>query len=421
MNEPTLLAVTPAAAIVVAVFVMVAVRRIGPYRLRFWQIMALGAIAMLAFSQLTPAEALRGIDFDVMFFLFGVFVMAQAAEMSGELEALSFRLFRRARTAGQLILLILFGLGGASALLMNDTLAIAGTPVVIALARTHGMPERVPLLALAFAVTIGSVPSPIGNPQNLIVALRGGLDNPFYAFAAYLLVPTLLNLGVAYFALRLFERDAFHSTALTHTEAVAHDPALARIARAALALFVALIVARLVLVAAGTNFDLRLTYIALAPAGLVLIASRRRWAVGKGIDWATLAFFAALFIVVEGMSQSGLTTDAIDVLGDHVEDAGVMLWLGAALSQLVSNVPLVAIALPVVTSATGSDETVLALAAGATVAGNFTILAAASNVIIFDNAERRFGVTVSLWQFMRIGVPLTIANLAVHQAFFLLL
>jgi Na+/H+ antiporter NhaD/arsenite permease-like protein len=74
MHRPQSSSVTPAAAIVAAVFVLVAVRRIGPYRLRFWQIMALGAIAMLAFRQLPPAEAVEGIDFEVMLFLFGVSV-----------------------------------------------------------------------------------------------------------------------------------------------------------------------------------------------------------------------------------------------------------------------------------------------------------------------------------------------------------
>ena len=406
---------SPAAFIVLAVFVLVAARRIGPYRLRYWQIMVAGALAMLASRQLSTVEAWDAIDLDVILFLLGVFVLARAAEVSGELESLAFRLFRHARSPHHLLLLILFGLGGASALLMNDTLAIAGTPVVISLARTHRMPEHVVLLALAFAVTIGSVPSPIGNPQNLLIALRGGLQNPFLSFAGYLLAPTILNLCLAYAVIRLLERDAFHGSPLSHSAAVPQDPALARIARAGLALFVVLIVARLAVVAAGVPLDLRLTYIALIPAAVVLAISSRRRALAAGIDWATLAFFCGLFVVVEGMAQAGLTGDTVELLDQHLASPATVLWAGAGLSQFVSNVPLVALGLPLLRDAGASDEALLALAAGATIGGNFTILAAASNVIILDNAERRFGVSVSLWRFMRLGVPLTILNLAVHQ------
>ncbi|MEZ4503473.1 MAG: SLC13 family permease [Dehalococcoidia bacterium] len=406
---------TAAAIVVGTVIVLVAVRRVGSVRLRYWQIVAAGALAMLAFQALSPREALQAIDLEVMLFLFGVFVLGQAAEISGELEAWSYRLFRHARTADQLALLILFGLGGASALLMNDTLAIVGVPVVIALARAHRMPEQTVLLALAFAVTIGSVPSPIGNPQNLLVGLSDGIENPFAAFARGMLFPTVLNLFLAYVVLRLLEPAAFHGEALVHERAAPRDLALARIARVSLALLVGLVATRIVLVAVDSRIELPLVAIALVPAAVVLVLSPSRRAVAAGIDWSTLAFFVGLFVVVGGVSASGLSAEAFERLGSGASDPGVLLWSSAALSQLVSNVPLVALALPVLHEAGASSEAYLALAAGSTVAGNLTILGAASNVIILDNAERRFGVQLSMWRFMRVGVPLTALNLAVYQ------
>ncbi len=115
-----------------------------------------------------------------MLFLFGVFVIGRALEESGYLGHIAGRLFGRAGSMDSLILLILFGMGILSAFLMNDTLAIIGTPVMLALAaRTDAQPKLL-LLSLAFAVTIGSVTSPIGNPQNLLIALHGGVPNPFH-------------------------------------------------------------------------------------------------------------------------------------------------------------------------------------------------------------------------------------------------
>ena len=165
-----------------AVFTLIAVRRAGNLRLGLWQIMLLGAVAVLVTGQIGPREALGAIDPDIMLFLFGMFVVGQALEESGYLFHLSYLAFRRAGSADGLILSILFGFGIASAFLMNDTLAVIGTPLVLLLAKQHRMSPKVLLLALAFAVTIGSVVSPIGNPQNLLVAIHGRMPNPFVEF-----------------------------------------------------------------------------------------------------------------------------------------------------------------------------------------------------------------------------------------------
>src|SRR5690606_16125513 len=114
----------------------------------------------------------------VLLFLFGMFVMGRALEESGLLAELTFRTMRRAKTASALIATFLVATGLASAVLMNDTLAVVGTPVAVSLARSHGLPPKMLLLGLAFAVTTGSVLSPIGNPQNLLIALHGGLIGP---------------------------------------------------------------------------------------------------------------------------------------------------------------------------------------------------------------------------------------------------
>jgi len=92
---------------------------------------------------------------------------------------------------------------------MNDTLAIIGTPVVLLFARKNDIYPNVLLLALAFAVTTGSVMSPIGNPQNLLIAIGGEIENPFITFMKFLLIPTLINLFVAYIVLRVFYRKHF--------------------------------------------------------------------------------------------------------------------------------------------------------------------------------------------------------------------
>jgi len=155
--------------VLLIVFLLIAVRQVGNVRLQIWQIMLGGAIAVLLSLQISPSDALKSINIDVMLFLFGVFTIGQAMEESGYLSSLSYKLFNHAKNLDTLVLFILFGTGILSAILMNDTLAIIGTGVVLSLAKTSNTKPKILLLALAFAVTIGSVMSPIGNPQNLLI------------------------------------------------------------------------------------------------------------------------------------------------------------------------------------------------------------------------------------------------------------
>jgi Na+/H+ antiporter NhaD/arsenite permease-like protein len=94
-----------------------------------------------------------------------------------------------------------------------------------------------------------------------------------------------------------------------------------------------------------------------------------------------------------------------------------ILFVGTLLSQLVSNVPLVALYLPMLTNAGATTKELMALAAGSTIAGNLFILGAASNVIIIQNAERKFGETITFLDFAKIGVILTVINLFVYWLF----
>ena len=166
------------------VFILIAVRRIGSVDLRIWQVMLIGAVVVVLTGSITPGDALASINTDVMLFLFFMFIIGEALATSGYLYHLSVRLFCRAESVGSLVFLILIGAGGLSALLMNDTLAVVGTPLMLYFARRHGISAELLLLTLAFAITTGSVASPIGNPQNLLIALSGGVTNLRSYFSA---------------------------------------------------------------------------------------------------------------------------------------------------------------------------------------------------------------------------------------------
>ncbi len=403
-----------------AVFLLIAVRRVGNIKLQIWQIMLLGALVVLVSREISPLDALKAINADVMLFLFCVFTIGQAMEDSGYLGHLAYRFFGKAHTLNALVLLILFGMGLLSALLLNDTLAIIGTPVVLALASKADTQPKILLLSLAFAVTIGSVMSPIGNPQNLLIAIHGNVTNPFVTFFKYLMLPTLVNLGIAYGLLRLFYREHFHGRPLVHPIEPIKDARLALLARISLIIMVVLILVKILLVFIVPDIDFKLTYIALAAALPIFLFIPRRPGILKRIDWFTLVFFAAMFVLMQSVWDSGYFQKAIASTDIDLNSTGMILGVSILLSQVLSNVPLVALYLPVLIHAGASTAGMMALAAGSTIAGNLTILGAASNIIIIQNAEKRGGATLTFLEFVKIGVPLTILNVAVYWLFLMI-
>ena len=405
-------------AILLFVFLLIAVRKIGNIRLQIWQIMLIGAFGVLMTGQISPARAAKAINPDVMLFLFSMFIIGQALEESGYLARLAYRIFGRAKSLDGLIILVLLGMGGLAALLMNDTIAIIGTPIMLLLARKTGARAKVLLLALAFAVTIGSVLSPIGNPQNLLIAINGGVAKPFVTFVRFLLVPTVVNLGIAYGFLRLFYRKDFRHEPSAHIEEPLTDPKLARLAEISLILLVVLIFVKITIVLVNPKFDFRLTYIGLTAAAPIILFSRKRFSIVRRIDWFTLIFFAAMFILMESVWDAGVFQSVINGLHIPLTSTGSILTVSVLLSQLISNVPLVALYLPMLKQLGAATPAMMALAAGSTIAGNFSILGAASNVIIIQNAEKKSSETLTFWEFARIGVPLTMLNVVIYWLFF---
>ena len=400
--------------VLAAVFALIALRQIGSFKLQIWQIMLLGSLSVLLTGQISVQDAVNSINVDIMLFLFGMFVVGLALEESGYLAHLSYKYFKRAKSVDQLMLYIVFGAGITSAFLMNDTLAIIGTPVMLLLAKKHDMSPKLLLLALCFAVTIGSVTSPIGNPQNLLIAIRSNVPNPFVTFLVWLFLPTVLNLFLAYTFLRHYYHGDFHDAELSHSQEPVRNHELAFLAKISLRIVLLLIVVKMVTVTLYPQLDFRLTYIALAAALPILVGSSSRFHILRRIDWHTLIFFAAMFVLMESVWRSGFFQQILQQVRFPITSLGMIMGVSAVLSQFISNVPLVALYLPMLLHAGASTKEMMALAAGSTIAGNFFILGAASNVIVIQNAEKRAHQTITFLEFARIGIPLTLVNTIVY-------
>ena len=408
----------PLSVIVLAVsFVLIAVRQVGRIRLQIWQIILGGAIVVLLTGQISVSAAASYIDPTVITFLIGIFILGEALVRSGYIQYLSHRLFKRFRSVDHLVLAIIFSMGFASMFMLNDTMAIIGTPIIMLFAIKEWINPKLMLLSLAFAITIGSVASPIGNPQNLLVASSGLVSEPFVTFFSNLLIPTVINLFIAYIVLRLFFREEFGNKSLVHTSISIKDKGLAKLCRISIILLGISILTYVILGFIGMSNGLSFAYIAIIAALPILLFSKERVQIVKSIDWSTIVFFIALFVLVGSVWQSGFFQNTISGLHLGINQVPTILIVNILGSQLISNVPMTLLYLKLLSYTHVTTPAAMALAAGSTIAGNLFILGAASNVIIIRMAERKYKSSLSFLDFAKVGIVVTILNALVYWIF----
>jgi Na+/H+ antiporter NhaD/arsenite permease-like protein len=417
-------------AIFIATYSVLAFRNVKGWRFPIWLILLIGAAAMVASGSISVTDAYKAIDLHVIIFLFSMFTLVTALDIAGVLDAFTTRLMLRARKPEDVLYLTFFGFAAAAAILMNDTLALMGTPVMISLAKKMRISAKPLLLTLAFAVTIGSMLTPMGNPQNLLVALASGIQAPVLTFAKYLLIPTILNLLLTYYLLRRFFGAEFvkarkNFRELIDFEASVQEDAMKDIRLAKLAVSITLLTIVGIFVVnfleeAGIAMPFGVAEVSLFGAVLLLAFCGRSREVIQSIDWGILVLFASLFVLTQAVWNNGIVAGvaaylpAINVGNPHAYVAAILVP-SVFLSQILSNVPMVALYIPLLKSlGFGSQSVVawIALGAGSTLAGNLTLLGAASTLIIVEEAEKE-EQTLGFFEFLKIGIILTAVTVTV--------
>jgi Na+/H+ antiporter NhaD/arsenite permease-like protein len=399
----------PAIPIFVLTYVLIALGEHSPRKLDRPTAALLGAVLMVASGSLSRREAAAALDLSTLALLFGMMVLLTLLMQSGLPTWLSFKLLRRCRSPQTLLALEVFIAGGGAALMLNDTVCLLGTPVILALTAQAGLPATPFLLALATSANIGSVITLTGNPQNMIIAHASGLS--WSGFAGRMLPIGLICLAVNWLLLVLIYRSSWSTSRFR--EVVADMPLIpvqSRLALKSVAVFLAL----LGMFAAGVPMD----FAALAAATLLLIWANRppRETLTK-VDWPLLLFFAGLFVVVAGFLKTDgyilqLLERFISPLGSGGELAGLMGFTLATVigSNIFSNVPFVLIASHWIKEMSHPQFLWYVLALASTFAGNLTLLGSVANVIVAEEARPQ--AQLNFIDFLKIGLPVTLATTA---------
>jgi len=361
----------------------------------------LGTVLMVACGVLTPQQAYQAVDYDTLVLLLGMMLVSAYLFMSGFFDWAADWILRRAPTPQALLGYLIFTSGTLSALLVNDTVCLMLTPLVVAVMVRGRLPLLPYLLALAMSANLGSVATLVGNPQNMIIGHLSRIA--FWRFSSSMLPVAVAGLVIEYVLLRIGFRTVL-------SQAVIQRPQ--ERARGLDGRLFALTVIVLALVFVGFVAGLNLSWTALAGAALLMVLARRdTHEVLKIVDWHFLLFFAALFIVVEGLNGTGLPDQIFHhvrgLFGQSVGSQGWNLaWFSALGSNVFSNVPFVLMAGKWIGNFAQPELMWKVMALATTFAGNLTILGSVANIIVMESA--RAHVEVGFWDYARFGIPVTI-------------
>jgi Na+/H+ antiporter NhaD/arsenite permease-like protein len=384
-----------------------------------------GGVAMILLGIVTQEQAFEHIDFNVIFLLAGMMILAGIIRKTGVFGWLAVRAARFAGGDAYRILVVMCVITAiASALLDNVTTVILVGPITLFLAARLGLNPTPFIISEILSSNIGGTATLIGDPPNILIASGAGID--FLTFlvnmaplAVIVFVPFLIAARWL-FRGQLVIDPAMRDTllALDEREMIV-NPALLRSS---------LVVLGLTLL--GFLFHGPLGYepatVALTGAVvLMVVAGENPAEILRDVEWPTLFFFIGLFMLIAGVIEIGMieaiATALTDLTGGGLAAGSiVILWLSAALSGVVDNIPYTATMIPVVQDMSaphgGSLALWWALAAGADMGGNLTIIGASANVILVSMAERE-GHPIGFWTFMRYAAPVTLGSILISTAY----
>ncbi len=362
----------------------------------------LGASLMVGVGVLPLDEAYRAIDLDTVTLLLGMMIVVANLRLSGFFRLVSDWVVSRARHPLILLVAIVMVSGLFSAFLVNDTICLVMTPLVLDLVRRLGRDPVPYLMAIPLASNLGSAATITGNPQNMMIGSFSHI--PYGAFAAALWPVALVGLLLATLFIALAHRREF----LTGDPLHRVTPPQTRYHGALVLKAVTVTAAMMVFFFAGQP----VAKVAIVGGALLLLTRKvKSDKVYREIDWPLLLMFVGLFVVVAGLEKAVVTPDLVAAVGAfNLDEPAVLSAVTALLSNIVSNVPAVLVLKPFVGGAGDPQRAWLVVAMASTLAGNFTLVGSVANLIVAQKAKAE-GVALGFWSYFRVGAPLTIATI----------
>jgi Na+/H+ antiporter NhaD/arsenite permease-like protein len=385
------------------------------------------AIVVLFVGDFSQEQAIESVDFNTIGLLVGMMILVYLTQQTGVYDYLAIRAGQLSGGRSFAVTMSLAGITAVlSAFLDNLTTILLVAPITFLLADALDI-EAVPLLIIeVMASNIGGTATLIGDPPNIIIAGATGLS--FNSFIVNLAPIVLLTFAIVVPLLYLVYRGRLQveegaRRAVMDLDARASITDSAELRRTGPVLLLTVLA-----FFAHQALHVEPATVALTGAAVGLLVTRVDLEKAlSGIEWTTLFFFIGLFVMVGALEATGAiehVTEAVkDVTGgDRAAELIGIVWVAAAGSAVVDNIPFTTAMIPVVkelqegAGAQGDDSYWWALALGACFGGNATMIAAAANVAAAGMAERA-GTPIGFMAFLRVGLPVTILSVGLATGY----
>lgn len=367
------------------------------------------------------------IAFDVIFLLIGMMILVHIASKSGVFKWIAIELLKLTKGHPKMVLFSLAAFTAvASAFLDNVTTVVLIMPVTFVIAKEFDMDPIPFLITEVLASNIGGTATLIGDPPNIIIGAKAGLS--FMDFLVELSGIVFVIFMAAIGVLILMFRKQLKSTPekmehianLDNSKTITDKKLMIR----------SLITLFFVILGFMTHDITHISAYVFAVAGAsFLLLFEKPKEIYKDVEWLTIFFFVGLFIIIGGFEATGginfLAEKLIQLTHGSLTAATMLiLWGSGILSGIIDNIPYTATMAPLIAnvqhtipySGIGHNPMWWALALGACLGGNFTIIGAAANVLVSETATSK-GHPISFMRFLKYGVIVTVIALTISSVY----
>jgi Na+/H+ antiporter NhaD/arsenite permease-like protein len=400
-------------AVFLLVYVAMGVGQVPGFKVDRTGAAIVGALILMAAGRIIPQAAWDAIDYRTLGLLFGLMVVSAAFVVSGFYGWAAHRVATLEVSPPVLLAILVAVAGLLSAVLTNDVVVVAMTPLLVAITLSRGLNPVPFLLGFCFAANAGSAGTIIGSPQNIIAAQ--GLGISFNGFLRIAALPALVSLPIVWAIVAFLYRERWHAATAGPDAAPPPTNRWETAKAAAVTLGV-------VLAFVATDWPKEL--VALGAAAILLVNRSIASSDMLGhVDGNLLLLLMGLFIVNAAMAATGLPQR---LLGD-LKAAGVdltspltLFLVIGALSNIVGNNPAVMLLIPYLGGAGDHDALGAALALGTGFSSNMIVFGSLAGIIVVEQARAK-GIAISFAEFARAGLPVAVACMAMAAAWIVLL
>lgn len=387
-----------------------------------------GAVVLLLLHILDVEAAVGYIDFNTIGVLIGMMIFVAVIKCSGLFEYISIKTAKIAKgNPWKIMMMFIIVTAVLSAFLDNVTTVLLIGPMTISIARILHLNPVPFLLTQILASNIGGTATLIGDPPNIMIGSAAGLS--FIDFilntapvVIVIMIAFILSAKFIYGKKLIVDETAINMVMQLDERKSIENPALLRKSLVMIALVVLGFMLHSVL-------HIESCVVALTAATVMLIIGKQDVdeIIGE-VEWTTIVFFTALFVVVGGMVETGVIDQLANVIISLTADKPIMtmlilLWASALLSCILDNIPFVATLIPLIIAMgeQGVDITPLwwAISLGACLGGNGTLIGASANVVL-SGISAKHGHPITFNQFLRIGFPTMIMSVAISTVYLVL-